>query len=326
MFHKFIHDPLINFKITDLNSKILSHNFGPYTHAKPVLISDNYMEEKEYKYKKLPFTATEMLTFSRHILLLLAQLDNPIPDCEEMEVLKKLRNIISLTFNHNIQKEALPLMSIEIEDFLQSYINIGGLLVPKFHNLVHYSRVIKLMGPLQNIACFVFESAHQPLKKTAASSNNRINLPVTLHKKVEIKFCCNLINSEDLLRDINYTETTKKISDHLCSLYALQKPVLDISKLYYKGLRMQKSEVVQIGSGINDFPLLVLIKLIKKDASGFKLVVEDLQICNFNTDYHAYEVMYTNNFYTVDLDSIPINNTFVSCVSEVNSLFYVTWI
>lgn len=325
VFHIFIHQKArFNFKITDLNYRILTHNFGPDTHAKPLLIANDYMNQVQYKFQKLKYTASEMLTFTRHIPMLLFGL---IPsDCEEMLLLKKLRRLISLFFNHGIQIGALPYMSIEIEGFLKSYLRICGHLTPKFHYMLHYPRIIKAVGPLLNIACFGFEAMHQPLKRTARSSNNQINLPVTLHKKVEAKFCISLINSEELLKDTTYLENKKAISGDLCKLHNLRAPVSNISHLYFKGLRIQKSSVLQLGIDENNFPELALVKMMVKDVVGLKLIVEDLEVFNFDTDVCAYEVMYTNNFYAVNLDSLSVQNTFVSCVSKVSTSFFVNWI
>lgn len=324
VFHIFIHEKdRFQFKITDLNYRILTHNFGPALHAKPLLLADDYMKPNKYEFKKLPYTAAEMLTFTKHIPMLLAGLVTP--DCEEMLLIRKLRGLISLFFNHSIQIESLPYMSIEIEEFLEVYMKICGHLKPKFHNLIHYPRVIKEVGPLLNIACFTFEAVHQPLKRTARSSNNQINLPVTLLKKIEAKFCALLINSDDYLKDISYTQNKKGISKEFCKLYELQEPVLNISYLYYKGIRIQKACVIELGIDEHGFPKLVLIKEILKDVH-FKIIVEDLQIFNFDTDVCAYEIMYTNHFYVVDLTSIPIQSTYVSCVSKVLSSYFVNWI
>lgn len=45
-FHIFIHDKeRFSFGITNLNQRILTHNFGPGVHAKPLLLPNNYMHE-----------------------------------------------------------------------------------------------------------------------------------------------------------------------------------------------------------------------------------------------------------------------------------------
>lgn len=246
-------------------------------------------------------------------------------DCAEMNFLRKLRELISLFFNHSIQEAALPYMALQIQDFLKNYLEIGGHLTPKCHNLLHYPRVIKAMGPLLNLACFSFEAVHQPLKKISKSSNNQINMPVTILKKVEAKFCISIINSEEHLQNSSYEETKKVISVEISRLYDLQEPVLHLSKLYYKGLRMQNSNVIQLGIDHNGFPIFVLIKLMVKDIE-LKIIVEDLEILNFNPDMYAYEVMYTNRFHTVKLESVSIDITYVSHVSNVLSSFFVNWI
>lgn len=143
-------------------------------------------------------------------------------------------------------------------------------------------------------------------------------------KKVEAKFCVSLLISEDNLRSVTFTTTKRQMTDEFCRAYNLQEPIC-ISKLNYKGLRIEKSSVISVGNDENGFPKFVLIKVIVKDI-GYKIVVEDLEVFNFNTDTLAYEIIHTNNFYTLNLSSIAIDSTFASCVSEVYSIFYVSWI
>lgn len=326
VFHTFIHDKSrFNFKITDLNYRILVHNFGPGIHAKPILVPDNFMSAKKYEFKKLPFSASEMLTFTRNILLLLKGL---IPECPELQLIRKLRNLISSCFAHSFQEETIRLLKQDIEDFLENYIELFGDIQPKFHNLLHYPLIISAIGPLQNISCESFEAAHQPLKKTAWSSNNHINLPVTLHKKVEIKFCTGLINSAIYLNKITCTKTRKILSDDLKNLYGFKGSVTHISYLYYDGLRVKKHCVVKVDNEeeLEEEPAFVIIKLLVKDEEGYKAVVEQLNVFNFDTDICAFEVNYTNNFYTLNFNSNRINCNYSSVVTKVFSNYYVNWI
>lgn len=51
---------------------------------------------------------------------------------------------------------------------------------PKHHHLVHYSRIMKLMGPLGSFSSLRFESKHQDGKSTAKATTNRINVNHTI--------------------------------------------------------------------------------------------------------------------------------------------------
>lgn len=99
-----------------------------------------------------------------------------------------------------------------------------------------------------------------------------------------------------------------------------------LSKLSFNGLNIERSNVINIGEGENDFPMFVLVKMMIKVENNYKLIVEKLNVINLNTDVSAYEVAYTNNFYTLNLNPDTINCTFTSCVSQVFSNFYVSWI
>lgn len=60
---------------------------------------------------------------------------------------------------------------------------------PKLHFLVHYPRILLLLGPVVKFWCMRFESFHQLIKRNANSSNNAKNLLKTVAKKQALKMC-----------------------------------------------------------------------------------------------------------------------------------------
>lgn len=57
---------------------------------------------------------------------------------------------------------------------------------PKHHFLVHYARVMRLMGPLWHIAGMNFERKHRGLKVTSRVSLSRVNICHTLALKEQL--------------------------------------------------------------------------------------------------------------------------------------------
>lgn len=73
----------------------------------------------------------------------------------------------------------------ELDDTIAAFLNsvqviFGVRLIPKLHNLVHYCRIIKTMGPIAYMNTQRFESKHKVFKQIISRSPNFINTCKTL--------------------------------------------------------------------------------------------------------------------------------------------------
>ena len=60
-------------------------------------------------------------------------------------------------------------------------------LIPKQHFLVHYPRLIQLLGPLSQYSCLRKEAKHRPLKQWARTCNNFKNIAKTVTERHQVQ-------------------------------------------------------------------------------------------------------------------------------------------
>lgn len=86
-------------------------------------------------------------------------------------------------------------------------------LKPKHHFLLHYPTVIRQSGPPRYYWSFTFESKHKEFKRYANVTNSRVNIPITLSNKYQLKFAHQLLNSV-ILDDFSFSSQNKIESNY----------------------------------------------------------------------------------------------------------------
>ena len=61
--------------------------------------------------------------------------------------------------------------------------------------MVHYARIMLSIGPLVHVWCMRFEAKHKEGKITTRVITCRVNLPLTLPKRYQLKLCDRLLNN-----------------------------------------------------------------------------------------------------------------------------------
>jgi hypothetical protein len=120
----------------------------------------------------------------------LKHFEEPLKDYiipENNEVLKfflNLLSIIDICMSRSISEEERQ----NLQTLVTTYFEIRDevlkqLLKFKHHNLVHYTELIKIIGPLVNILCTRLEGKHKEIKAYALENNNRKNLHLMITKE-----------------------------------------------------------------------------------------------------------------------------------------------
>ncbi|KAL1422132.1 hypothetical protein MTO96_022435 [Rhipicephalus appendiculatus] len=76
----------------------------------------------------------------------------------------------------------IPYLELKIEQFLQSYMRRypDASVTPKMHFMVHYPRIVSLLGSLTQNWCMRFEAKHQYFKRLATRTMNFRNIAKTM--------------------------------------------------------------------------------------------------------------------------------------------------
>lgn len=114
------------------------------------------------------------------------------------------------------------------------------------HINIHYPDIISEIGPLEPLSCIRMEAKHREGKQVAHSSANRINLPYSIAKRHQLKFCFRLLAGRDLslkisfssVQTVNVTEV-KEFSNfrHIFVIYFLNIFVLQ-NGILLNGLKL----------------------------------------------------------------------------------------
>lgn len=115
-----------------------------------------------------------------------------------------LLQILQIAISYKITDSDLRRLETLITEYLSSYMEcFNKHLKPKQHLLLHYPRVIRMMGPIIFMWVMRMESKHQVLKQIAQSTKNFINLKKTMATKhqekqfvAEFSYCDEIIISK----------------------------------------------------------------------------------------------------------------------------------
>jgi hypothetical protein len=131
------------------------------------------------------------------LFLLLLQLVGQYASCDDTfwQVYLLLHDITDLVFSPSVRKSYHYLLEGLVRSFLSSYCETFGAssLTPKFHCMIHYSRLMSVFGPLKHLWGMCFESKHQNFKTVIASLHNYINVTSTMAQRHRCVSLSNLV-------------------------------------------------------------------------------------------------------------------------------------
>jgi hypothetical protein len=169
----YIHDGRIN--LDNLNERIRGFHYDANdSRNKPPEISLHHLNKGS-----ISMTSSETLCFLRILPLLIGDLISM--DDERWSLVLLLRNIVEISFSKNVHKSIHKVLEVKIEEWLKTLSRLfPNSKKPKHHHVVHYPRIMKLMGPLGSFSSIRFESKHQDGKSAANVTTNRINVNHTI--------------------------------------------------------------------------------------------------------------------------------------------------
>ena len=131
-------------------------------------------------------SAMEMLNLVLGLNLMVGDL---VPHGDsDWEVYLMFRHVVLYCCGVMFAEGELEYFRAIIAEFLQEYRSVfHGTLTLKFHNMIHYPRVIKMLGPLYHMWVMRCKAKHAELKKTAQSTGNFKNICRTLAKRHQLR-------------------------------------------------------------------------------------------------------------------------------------------
>lgn len=169
------------FTLEELNRRILCFSYG--------------FKDKDNRPSIIPATsirnpsgpsgqkAVQMICLVQFLPLIIG--DKVAVGCDYWEVLLALFEIIKIATAPAISYEGTIYLQTLIKEHHRLYLMKfeDQHLIPKQHFMLHYHRIIQVLGPLNQYSCMRFEGKHKPLKNYARLCNNYQNIAKTLAQK-----------------------------------------------------------------------------------------------------------------------------------------------
>lgn len=125
------------------------------------------------------------------------------PTFGNYQIARRIIDIVTAPF---ISTTAFSFLKDLIKEHHSLYLNLFDKnLTPKMHLSIHYPDIIPEIGPLEPLSCIRMEAKHREGKQIAHSSPNRINLPYSIAKRHQLKFCCRLLAGRGLSLKISFS-------------------------------------------------------------------------------------------------------------------------
>lgn len=294
------------FNIQELNERANTFDYGPDSNNKPPLLSS----ESTFKIK-WKMSSIEALNYIRYFSCLVS---HKVPDDDEhWHLYILLKRVLDFAMTDSVNTTVCNQLQCAVEKFNALYLKLSSAsLKPKFHHLIHYSRIMQKLGPLRNLWCMRFESKHKPLKTAAKSSASRINICKTLALKHQLQLNHFFLQNR-LLFDFAYSSKIRKVNSTHLTLLVNQLHLSPLIELYItsfvkiNGIKYRPNDVLalhfdeQYGDPVFFNILKIFVCLIEKKAFFEGYLFETV---TFDPHVYAYLVQRTDHQYFVSYDSL----------------------
>ena len=210
-----------------------------------------------------------------------------------------------------------------ISEYLQILVSIDPKAIkPKHHFLVHYSRIMSMIGPLWNISCMQGEAAHRLGKLVSRISLSRVNVHYTIAVRNQLTQCYRFKKSNKfppkyIFGPIKEIEVSKlKDYKNFLKLFPNNFSITlnTCNWVIFMGKKIKKKSIVVIFSEAGD-NLYIIEQIFQYSSNEVTLLVRQLTDSYVDPNFQAY-IISDENVYTWCLLDID----FISHVTHYNYL------
>ena len=169
------------FSLQELNERIASFNYGfAEKKNKPSPIQSSHLTNPSGSSGQ---KAVQMKCLACYIPLIVGDLIDDLSDVWELFLL--LLDIYKIVMAPCISRAGTYVLKALIRDHHRLFLSLfqDRHLTPKHHFLVHYPRLIQLLGPLVQYSSMRKEGKHKPFKRWASACNNYKNIEKTVTER-----------------------------------------------------------------------------------------------------------------------------------------------
>lgn len=314
------------FTLETLNDRIQNFDYSFDIGDKPsVIMFDNIRGQK------LKMSASEMLFFVRHFGLMIGDL---VPEVEEVwQLYIRLVQILDIITAPFTDKNLATYLATLIAEHHELYCKLfSKTLKPKYHIMIHYPRIMNLIGPLIHVWSMRMEGKHRPVIKQEAKATTCKNLSLTVAKKYLLSLSARFLSKRGLQRDVIFHSKQKILID--CYNYNDFQHILSpgsensvvVKEATICNITYKRNMVLAINFQ-NDLPLFGLLHWIVKPQlinDRVSFILSGFNTVGFNSHLHCYEVTPTVEWFCQEYkDLISFHPT--SCRTGADGNSYVTF-
>ncbi|XP_067216431.1 uncharacterized protein [Linepithema humile] len=281
------------FTLQTLNDRIQNFDYGFDIGNKSSIITFDHIRGE-----KLRMSASEMLFFARHFGLIIGDL---VPEVEEIwQLYIRLVQILDIVTAPFVDTDLTMYLATLIAEHHELYCKLfSKTLKPKHHNMVHYPRIMRSIGPLIHVWSMRMEGKHRPvIKQVAKATTCRKNLPLTVAKKYLLSLSARFLSKQGFQRDVilHFKEKIMINCYNYDDFQYILPPGLENSVVVEEATicntKYKKNMVLAINYK-NNLPLFGLLHWTVKlpnnnNRVGFILSI--FETVGFNSHLHCYEV------------------------------------
>lgn len=283
------------FTLAYLNECIKTFNYGPLNKNKIIEDITKEMLDK----KTIRASASEMQTLFINFSKIIG---HKIPrELKEWRIYIIMKQINDLVCSKIIDTRTYELLQTLVHEHHELYTECFGDLKPKHHFLVHYPRIMKLIGPLFANCNLRFESFHKKFKNVANAVNCRINLLTTFATKYEYQFANLLLNFENSFLKPKFGKTESVDSSFIFQKYNFftkYNKMFGASWVDTAGIHIKTNCVIQIGVEADEMPIFGLVNhIICIDDKTIYFCCQAIDNLGFDDHFQCYSVSLLDEFF-----------------------------
>ncbi|KAK3932245.1 3-deoxy-manno-octulosonate cytidylyltransferase [Frankliniella fusca] len=282
------------FTLEFLNDRIASFFHGPCESNSMRPISSDRLQKG---ITKLKMSGSETVVFVKFLGFLIGDM---VPkDYSYWLLYLKLRQVMDICFSKSVSASSSTSLRVLVEELNSMYVSVTkDTLKPKMHNLVHYSRVLEMSGPLSHLSCAKFETKHRSLTGPAHATTSRVDVSYTLALRHQLVQAFRFISNESILPKLqfgpgdildltsydNYVSFRKSIPPSFRNQTLFSPKWINI-----KGTKYKPGMALLVNANENG-PVFGKLKSILMKDSDIVFLFEYYLNAGFNQHLHAYAV------------------------------------
>lgn len=286
------------FTLDEFNQRLKVFSYDSHDRGTEKLQVSNF-EIENCKFKT---SAKQMLSFCHYFTLLVGEF---IPNGDQVwSFLLVFLELVDDILSYEVCDTKIIEIGSKINYVLQNYqVLFKKTLTPKFHFLLHYTRVLRQCGPLRNLWSFKYEGKHKQFKIYSHVITSRKNIPKSFAFKQQMQFANFLIENkpkiDQILKNPIQDNNMKQLIANILKINTIEFSIYTAAEIW--GYQYKENKIITVFK--NDFELYNICAVIK--TSNEILFYCKRILSSYDTHFIAFKFLETtDSHYIINLNEL----------------------